>query len=173
MNELTARDIMTKNVVCVHDDWMLSELAATFTEHMITGAPVIDGARRFVGVVSTTDLARQGAARSVRETVPHDYYVRGWEQLSEHAHGFFVEEDSELKVREIMTPMIFSVSANTSLAEMADTMIGGRVHRLIVTEGSEIVGIVTTLDMLKALRDHAPGVNEKSRVDYSGASTEA
>jgi CBS domain-containing protein len=32
-------------------------------------------------------------------------------------------------------------------------MIGGRVHRLIVTNGDEVMGIVTTLDMLKALRE--------------------
>ena len=61
-----------------------------------------------------------------------------------------------------MTPMVFSVSVNASLAEMADIMIGGRVHRLIVTEGNEVVGIVTTLDMLKTLREQARDTNEEA-----------
>ena len=155
MKTLTARDIMTREVIRVHDDWPLSELAATFAEHMITGAPVIDGARRLVGVVSTTDLARQRTNRAVREAVPHDYYVRGWQELNEDARGFYVEEESELKVRDIMTPMIFSVSIDASLEEMADTMIGGRIHRLIVTDKNEVAGIVTTLDMLKAFREQS------------------
>jgi signal-transduction protein with cAMP-binding, CBS, and nucleotidyltransferase domain len=31
-------------------------------------------------------------------------------------------------------------------------MVGGRVHRLIVTRGDQVVGIVTTLDLLRGLR---------------------
>lgn len=157
MSELKARDIMSPNVIRVHEEWSLSELSAAFTEHMITGAPVIDDTEKLVGVVSTTDLARQGNSRSVRETVAHDFYLRGWEQLSEDTRGFIVEEDSELRVRDIMTPMIFSVSLDASLEEMADTMIGGRVHRLLVTDGDEVAGIVTTLDMLKAFRERHRG----------------
>ena len=160
MSELTAKDIMTQNVIRVHADWALSELAATFNEYMITGAPVIDHGRKLVGVVSTTDLARQRNSGAVRETVPHDFYVRGWEQLGDDGRGFSIAEDSELRVRDIMTPMIFSVPLEATLAEMADIMVGGRVHRLIVTDGDEVVGIVTTLDMLETLRERqndAPG----------------
>jgi CBS-domain-containing membrane protein len=153
MSGLTAKDIMTRDVIRVHQDWSLTELAAAFTDHMITGAPVVDDTKRLVGVVSTTDLARQGNNRSVRATVPPDFYVRGWDLVGDDARGFSVDEDSELRVRDIMTPMIFSVSLDASLEEMADTMIGGRVHRLIVTNGDEVMGIVTTLDMLKALRE--------------------
>ena len=155
MNGLTAKDIMTEEVIRVHDDWTLTELAAAFTDHMISGAPVVDDTKKLVGVVSTTDLARQGTNRAMRETVPHDFYVRAWDVVSDDPRGFSVEEESELKVRDIMTPMIFSVSVDSSLEEMADTMIGGRVHRLIVTNGDEVVGIVTTLDMLKALREQS------------------
>lgn len=155
MSELIARDIMTRNVIRVHDDWDLSELAATFTQHMITGAPVIDHERRLVGVVSTTDLARHKSGRAVRDATPHEFYIQGGETLSEGSHGFFVEEGGELTVRDIMTPMIFSVPLNATLSEMAETMVSGRVHRLIVTEGKEVVGIVTTLDMLKTLRQPA------------------
>ena len=42
MAELTAKDVMTRNVITVRDDATLSELVATLTEHMITGAPVVD-----------------------------------------------------------------------------------------------------------------------------------
>jgi CBS domain-containing protein len=38
---------------------------------------------------------------------------------------------------------------------MADTMIQGRIHRLVVTRDDAVVGIVSTLDMLKALRSLA------------------
>jgi CBS-domain-containing membrane protein len=166
MSELIARDIMTRNVIRVHDDWDLSELSATFTQHMITGAPVIDRERRLVGVVSTTDLARHKNGRAVRDATPHEFYVEGGESLSEGAHGYFVEEGGELKVRDIMTPTIFSVPLNASLSEMAVTLVNGRVHRLLVTEGKEVVGIVTTLDMLETLRQ--PVASARDDVERKG-----
>jgi CBS domain-containing protein len=55
-----------------------------------------------------------------------------------------------------MTPVIFSVSENARFQEMADTMVGGRIHRLIVTDGDSVIGIVTTLDLLRGLRDLWP-----------------
>ena len=51
-----------------------------------------------------------------------------------------------------------TVPQNAPLAELAHKMIGGRVHRLIVTEGNRVVGIVTTLDILRSLRDSRQGI---------------
>jgi CBS domain-containing protein len=56
-------------------------------------------------------------------------------------------------VKDIMTPMLFKVDENTTIQEVADAMIGGRVHRLLVTHGGKVIGIVTTMDMLKVIRD--------------------
>ncbi len=85
------------------------------------------------------------------------YYLRSWEDKldEEEVRHFQIVEDDGLSVREIMTPLIFKVAENASIAEMADTMIGGRIHRLIVTQEDRVVGIVTTLDMLKAIRSYA------------------
>jgi CBS domain-containing protein len=156
--ELTARDIMTRNVITVPDDATLSELVATLTEHMITGAPVVDENGKLVGVVSTTDIALHSAKRTsdIRTDRPPDFYLRGWELIEDEYRGFSIEEDAGQVVREIMTPVIFSVSENARFVEMADTMVGGRVHRLIVTNSDRVVGIVTTLDLLRGLRDRWP-----------------
>ncbi len=37
------------------------------------------------------------------------------------------------------------------VAELARTMVAGRIHRLIVTRRDNVVGIVTTLDLLRLL----------------------
>jgi CBS domain-containing protein len=49
--------------------------------------------------------------------------------------------------------MIFSVSENTSVQEVADVMLKGRIHRVFVTRDGRLAGIVTALDMLKVIRD--------------------
>jgi len=45
---------MTRNIITVRDDAPLSELVATLSEHMMTGAPVVDENGKLVGVVPTT-----------------------------------------------------------------------------------------------------------------------
>lgn len=152
--ELTAKDVMTRNVITVQDDASMSELVAVLTDNMITGAPVVDENGKLVGVVSTTDVARSSGRRSanIHRDAPPDFYLHGWEPIEDEIRSFSVEEESEQVVRDIMTPVIFSVSENANFAEMADTMVGGRVHRLIVTKDGEVVGIVTTLDLLRGLR---------------------
>jgi CBS domain-containing protein len=49
--------------------------------------------------------------------------------------------------------MIFSVSEDTSVQEVAETMLKGRIHRVFVTRENKLTGIVTALDMLKVIRD--------------------
>ena len=149
---------MTRNIITVRDDAPLSELVATLTEHMITGAPVVDENGKLVGVVSTTDIALHSANRTsnVRRDRPPDFYLRGWETSEDELRSFAIEEDSGEVVSDIMTPVIFSVSENARFQEMADTMVGGRVHRLLVTDGDRVIGIVTTLDLLRGLRDRWP-----------------
>lgn len=161
MKDLTAKDIMNPDVIVAQEEMTVQELANLLTIKMITGVPVVNEEGRLVGVVSETDIVRSSAGRgrtaAVRETKESSYYLRGWEDQidTSELREFHVEEDDGLLVRDIMTPLIFKVAEDASIAEMADTMIGGRIHRLIVTKKDFVVGIVTTLDMLKAIRSHA------------------
>jgi len=152
MKTQTAADVMTPEVLMVPEDMTVSELADFLTEHEITGAPVVDRKGKPVGVVSVTDIA---AAHSGTEAVmrrgPHHEYFRSGEAATE-MRGFHVEDD-ERQVAEIMTPTIFSVPEETPVAQIARTMIAGRIHRLLVTRKEKIVGIVTSLDLLSLLCD--------------------
>jgi CBS domain-containing protein len=64
-----------------------------------------------------------------------------------------VEENESLPVREIMTPTIYTVPEDTPISDIAKAMVAGRIHRLLVTRGTRLVGIITTLDMLKIFFD--------------------
>ncbi len=156
LNKLTAKDIMNPDVVLVHDDMTVHELAATLTRHGISGAPVLNGDGRLVGVVSLSDIvANDGQRQSIRggEHVG-DFFLQGWEEeLGEtELRPFHVVEEDGMTVAEILTPVVYQVTEDTDLASMADTMIQGRIHRLVVTRAGAVVGIVSTLDMLKAIR---------------------
>ncbi len=171
MKQLTAKDVMNPHVLSVPAEWTIEELGQFLIDKAITGAPVTDEHGTFIGVVSLTDIVRQESmtelqmraddsaprpkANKEAERGPHDYYLHGWEnRLSpEDISSFHVEEKPQITVREIMTPMIFKVDEKTTIKEIADTMIDGRIHRLLVTHDGKIIGIVTTMDLLKVIRD--------------------
>jgi len=165
MRELTAKDIMKKDVITVPMDMTVHELANLFTEKMISGAPVVNQENKLVGVVSLTDIVRNDDRRVkvVSDNSRTNYYLHGWEDklTREEMFELHVEENQDLSVKEIMTPLLFQVPETQSLSDLADMMIVGRIHRLFVTKNEQIVGIITTLNMLKAIRDHAVPLTEE------------
>src|SRR5574341_246274 len=168
MQYLTAKNVMNPNVISVPADWTIEELSQFLVDKAITGAPVKNEEGKLIGVVSLTDIVRHDSLAEIdlRADEPHDYYMHGWEdRLSpEDLTSFHVEDKPEATVKDIMTPMIFKVDENTSLQEVADAMIGGRVHRLLVTHEGRVIGIVTTMDMLKVIRDRALKPSSEKKV---------
>ena len=157
MRNLRARDIMQKDVTVVPSDWTVKELATFFVEKAITGAPVTDDAGNVIGVVSLTDIARYESTRDTEVEIerPHDYYLRGWEDEIEadELRNFHVDLIKHETVKHIMTPMVFKIDAETKVAQIAELMVTGRIHRLVVVEDKIPIGIITTMDMLNLLRD--------------------
>jgi CBS domain-containing protein len=50
-----------------------------------------------------------------------------------------------------MTPTAYTIPETLPVSRIAKTMIAGRLHRLLVTRGRHLIGIVTPFDMLKLL----------------------
>lgn len=159
LQKLTAKDIMNPDVVLVHDDMSVHELAATLTQHGISGAPVLDADGRLVGVVSLSDIVANDGKRQAIRGGEHvgDFFLQGWEEELDETdlRPFHVVEDEGLTVADILTSVIYTVDESTDIGTMADSMIQGRIHRLVVTRDGAVVGIVSTLDMLKAVRSLA------------------
>lgn len=155
MRLIVARDLMTPQVLSVDEGLRLTELANYLTDHQITGAAVRDEEGNYTGVVSVTDVASAaatGGERLTRDTSKPDFYVRGWEQnlAEEELESVHLEADG-LRVRDIMTPHIYSIAADAPVSEVARTLLEGHLHRLLVTEDEELVGVISTSDLLGLL----------------------
>jgi CBS domain-containing protein len=152
--ELTARDIMTRDIVSIAETATVRELVALLQEHEISGAPVVDARGRITGVVSASDAA--GAVGDTGSIAPErsspDFYVHGWEDKinPDELRQLHVEDDG-LLVSDIMTTRVYTVPGDAPIAEVARTMVEGHVHRLLVSERDELVGIVSTLDLLRSV----------------------
>ena len=156
MRRLVAKDVMNPEVLTVREDMTVQEVATILVENEISGAPVEDAEGRLVGVVSLTDIAMTAAENSgiEREQTNPDYFVRGWEDKASSdemlKEGLHVEAEG-VPVSEIMTPALYSVPEETPVSKIAETMIDGHVHRLLVTRNKQVVGIITTSDLLGLL----------------------
>jgi CBS domain-containing protein len=157
MVNLTAKDIMNQNVLSVGMDWSVDQLADFLVENSISGAPVISEDGKLAGVVSLMDIVRYRSmpATENKEGDTHEYYIHTSDlnYSNEEIESFHLDAESLISVREIMTPRTFTVSEETKIRDIADIMIRGNIHRVLVTRDDTLVGIITTMDMLRIIRD--------------------
>lgn len=154
MSNLLARDVMTTHVDTVVDDWSLEQLARFLVDRSISGAPVVTAHGKLVGVVSFTDLAR---AQTERESAPvetHDFFAKSYEigVSGDDLRELHLVKESQRTVRDIMTAAVFEVREDAPVAEIADMMVRGRIHRVFVLRDGAVAGVISALDLVKLLR---------------------
>jgi CBS domain-containing protein len=145
--ELTAADVMSREVIAVPKHLSLRAAARLLAGSHISGAPVVDHTGRCVGVLSTTDLVEWvgRGERHPREAPDEHTRVCEWEVITSRAP---VEEE----VRDWMTPDPVMAPPTASLSELARFMIDAHVHRIIVAEeDGRPLGIVSSTDILAAV----------------------
>ncbi len=157
MKNLLAKDIMNREVLSVGMDWSIDQLADYLINNSISGAPVTSEDGKLLGVVSLTDIVRYKSmpATDAQSTGPQDSYIHSPERKYSPAdiESFPIEAESLVTVREIMTPMTYSVQEETTVQQVADSMMRGRIHRVFVTRDEMLVGIITTMDILRVMQE--------------------
>jgi CBS domain-containing protein len=151
-----AKDLMTTDVKTVSADWPLNRVAEYFVAHDISGAPVVDDDDELVGVISLTDLARHNsmARHQTASDRPPAYYQSEPEGYApEDMSALNIAQDDTTTAGDAMTPKVYNVNEHTSVQQVADVMLRGRIQRVFVTERGEIRGIITALDMLQIIRE--------------------
>jgi len=146
---LKARDIMTSEVITVHPQTTVEELARILMENHIDGAPVVDDTGDLVGIVTEHDLINQ----EKRLHIPTVVRIMDAFIYLDSPKKF--EEDLKkmvgTKVGDICTQDVITVDEEAPVSEIATTMSDKGIHLLPVMRGKTIVGIVGREDMLKAV----------------------
>jgi predicted transcriptional regulator len=127
---LYASDIMIKDVISVSESAPLKEVARMFVERKITGAPVVNDDGELVGVISETDIIRK------------TNNIGAW---------------SPSTAGQIMTRPAVAVAPDDTLQRVCEMMYNRRIHRVVVAEGKQIKGILTSMDILRAIATHLKG----------------
>lgn len=199
---LTARDLMSREVISVPEQMPLREAARLLLLHQISGMPVIEAGGVCIGVISTTDILRWASQRTntsnptdperplscsfqIKDrvtngtertlcTLPFDACPiqrkewradGGHDVICSQPHSVLadwqvveVEQLPTENVGQFMTADPVTVPADTPLAELAQKMIDGHLHRLIVVDHQgRPIGVVSSTDILGCIaRGAAP-----------------
>lgn len=146
VRDRTASDIMQRRVVTIGDTATVGELADLLATKRILGVPVVDSTGELVGVASVTDLTGDKPdVTDIGSAYYQDYYpqIDVWDAPP--------AEMRALLVRDVMSSPAITARPEDSLGKLARRMRRQRIHRLIVAERGQILGVVTTMDILKAL----------------------
>jgi CBS domain-containing protein len=165
-----AKDLMWPAPVSIEETATIREGVGFLVDKGFSAAPVIDHAGRPVGVLSRADILVHD-----REQVHHPAsaeYYSGTDLATEKelAENFQIEEVDRTSIKEIMTPVVYSVLPDAPVIEVIAQMVGLKVHRLFVVDPDGVlVGVISTMDVMRHLRPENGAVSKAptSSGDYA------
>jgi CBS domain-containing protein len=137
---------MTRNVITVTPNTPILHAVRLMLQKNISGLPVVTTNGELVGMVTEGDFLRRS------ETGTQPRHPRWIEILL--GPGKLAEEyvrSSGRRVREVMTPVVHTVTEDTQLEEVVRLMERHHIKRVPVMRGTRVVGIVTRANLLRAL----------------------
>jgi len=143
---MKAKNVMTRDVITVGPEASVLEAVRLMLQRRISGLPVVDASGTLVGMVTEGDFMRRAELGTERHA------PRWWEFLAGpgRAATDYVHAKGR-KVHEVMSGDVHSVTEDTSLTEIVETMERRRVKRVPVLRGRKLVGIITRSNLLRAL----------------------
>ncbi|WFD10631.1 CBS domain-containing protein [Tepidibacter hydrothermalis] len=147
---MTAKDIMTSNVVVVNQDATIKEIAEIFLKNRIGGVPVVDEENKIVGIISETDIIQKEKNVNIPSFIN---ILQGYIFFDSFKE---VEEDirkiAAYKARDIMSKDVMTVKEDDSVEYVANEMIKKSINRVpVVDDNNYIKGIICRYDLIKAM----------------------
>ncbi|TAH39656.1 MAG: CBS domain-containing protein [Planctomycetota bacterium] len=144
----TVRDIMTRDPICVDAAATIRELASILVRNGISGVPVVGANGKLVGVASKSDLVRR-CVEGEQGRDPHYLF-----SVISEPDAYTMRAEPLILVGDFMSTDPVTACPDESVADVAHRMAEQGVHRLIIVdEELQPIGIVTTLDVLRAFPD--------------------
>ena len=155
---MRAKDVMSDSVMSISADATVYEAASLLVNAEVSAMPVVDEEGGMIGIVSEADLLDRGAADG---SIHRNGLLK---QLADQitSAGAFVHANSR-HVTDVMTKPVVCVEEDTPLGDVARLMLDTGIKRVPVRRGSAVVGIVSRVDLVRALISQQSG-NQASAV---------
>ena len=135
MGEITAADIMSRDLHCAAPDSFIEQAWQTLREHRLRSLPVLEeGSRKLIGIVTLVDLLKQFQPSRARVNLGQLKYLRG------------------TKLRSVMSAPVISVTPDAHMVDLVFLLSDRGLHCLpVVDEQQRLVGMITQTDLIAAL----------------------
>lgn len=140
---MLVRERMSCTPVTVTADVPINEALRLMRDKQVRRLPVLDQEGNLIGIVSEKDLLYASPSPATSLSIYEMHYLL-----------------SQLRIRELMTADVITVSPDTLLEEAARIMVDHKIGGLPVTEGRKLVGIITQTDVFQVLLEQF-GAREK------------
>jgi CBS domain-containing protein len=134
---MLVEQVMSTPVIAVAPGEKIKHVAGLLVDRGFSAVPVIDDDGDLVGIVSEADLLGAGSSRRAAPPVTVD---------------------------EVMTRAVFALPAGAPVTRAAGLMLERKFRSLPVTEGGEVVGMVSRRDLVRALANDDGDIQEQLRV---------
>lgn len=152
--KFVARDLMTEKVVCVNPETSIHDLIRKLVKNHINGAPVVDKKGKLMGVVSKTDIIEYDEKTSKKrgDVTKKSFYSDTNGKLKKDLDKILKTKSfGKILVKDIMTPHVITAQADDTIDRLAKIMYDKKIHRVIIQEREQVIGVVSTLDILHAV----------------------
>lgn len=156
---LTVASLMQSKPETVRPDLTLIKLERLFLTSGFTGFPVVQDAR-LVGVVSRSDIVRSLLTERSRVEQVSTFYGETGPVPAEASHQSLEQIAAQVGVRtaalhvaDVMIHNVVSIGPRESVRTLAEMMYEGHLHRLPVVDGDRLVGLVTSMDLVRAIHE--------------------
>ena len=145
---MRADQIMTTDVMTVHVDTTIEEVARLLTTRRVGSVPVVDDDNRVVGVVNDEELFTSELGipfSAVRVPALFEKWARPDRAAEIYANA------RRNTVREVMSYEFVCVDVNASVGHVTQLMMERSVDRVLVTRNDRLAGVITRLDVIRML----------------------
>lgn len=139
------REIMTTQLVTIPPDEKIKEIRPLFEKNNFHHLLVVNDINGLVGIISKADFYKFAYSLTLETT------GQTWSNIKYET----------ISASDIMTQSPFVLDAEDTIGLAADLFLNNQFHALPVVESNDLVGILTTFDLMKyayksALADNEP-----------------
>jgi len=140
---MKVRDIMSHSVRSVTPVTSIAEVASLMCLYRYSGLPVVDNGE-LVGIIAEKDvlaclLPNVSELMGNMATINFDELVDNYSDVM------------KMRVADLMTPGVLSVSPDMHILKAAAVMAGRRFRRIPVTDSGKLIGMLSLGDVHKAI----------------------
>lgn len=154
---MIASDIMNADVVSARDSMTVHQLAIVLETNQVSGVPVLDDAGSLVGVVSSSDVILTDEAFEGDPVLDSDFHTQLNDAGGDELGGYDTAGNTDTLVRDIMSTTVITAESTASIAKLAEIMYHHHIHRVVILDDRRLVGIVSTMDILRAVMEGQVG----------------